>query len=251
MRCLSATKGVLTNPEPRGGLPWSILRTSATARTTKTSATKRTSQQKATVPRSSANSAIPITVGLALGDRHAHSQVLDAGGRPLEQGRVALSPAELLARLGRVDAQVLLAGDALLRRAPGRSGREASTRRRGRIPNGADQPHARCKSFGLRLPTCSPDAFHRRVLAHLREKLAPALEPIVRLISQVTAEVENFDGLARRAGGPGRRTADSRRAAPPLWGGTRAAPELRSGGAALAERIPRRHPGVRAWLGRG
>jgi len=228
--------------------------TPPTARATKTSATKRTSQQQAsTAPPSSAASPVPLTVGLDLGDRHSHFCVLDAGGRVLEQGRVAMSPAELtaffervgparlvvevgghspwvsrlaqaagmevivanprrvqlitrnerkndrtdaelLARLGRVDAQLLSPvthrsvehqADLAVKRA-----RDAAVASRTALIN-----HVRgaIKSFGLRLPTCSPDGFHRRVLAHLPKELAPALQPIVRLIRQVTAEIKNFD----------------------------------------------------------
>jgi len=102
--------------------------------------------------------------------------------------------AELLARLGRVDAQLLSPvthrsvehqADLAVKRA-----RDVAVASRTALIN-----HVRgaVKSLGLRLPTCSPDGFHTRVLAHLPEKLAPALEPIVRLISRVTAEIKRFD----------------------------------------------------------
>jgi transposase len=44
----------------------------------------------------------PLTVGLDLGDRHSHFCVLADGSRPLEQGRVAMSLAELTAFFQRV-----------------------------------------------------------------------------------------------------------------------------------------------------
>lgn len=202
---------------------------------------------------SAATSPTSVTVGLDLGDRYSHFCVLDARGRPLEKGRVSMSPAELtaffervgparlvvevgghspwvsrlaqaagmelivanprrvqlitrnerkndrtdaelLARLGRVDAELLSPvthrslehqTDLAVKRA-----RDAAVASRTALIN-----HVRggIKSFGLRLPTCSPDGFHRRVLARLPKELAPALEPIVRLIRQVTAEIKNFD----------------------------------------------------------
>jgi len=51
---------------------------------------------------SAATSPTSLTVGLDLGDRCSHFCVLDAGGRPLEQGKVAMSPAELTAFFERV-----------------------------------------------------------------------------------------------------------------------------------------------------
>lgn len=45
---------------------------------------------------------IPITVGLDLGDRHSHFCVLNPGGEPREQGKVAMSPKDLTAFFARV-----------------------------------------------------------------------------------------------------------------------------------------------------
>jgi transposase len=221
------------------------------ARAVKTSVAKKSSKRASSPP--PVSSPTSNTIGLDLGDRCSHFCVLDAGGRALEQGRVAMSPAELtaffervgparlvlevgrhspwvsrlaqaagmevivanprrvqlitrnerkndrtdaelLARLGRVDAQLLSPvthrsvehqADLAVKRA-----RDAAAASRTALIN-----HVRgaVKSFGLRLPTCSPDSFHRRVLAHLPEELAPALEPIVRLIGQATDEIKNFD----------------------------------------------------------
>jgi len=228
--------------------------TPSAARATKVAAMPMTSKKEASTQEpSAATSPTSITVGLDLGDRHSHFCVLDAAGRPLEQGRVAMSPAELtaffqrfasarlilevggqspwvsrlaqaagmevivanprrvqlitrnerkndrtdaelLARLGRVDPQLLSPvthrsvehqADLALKRA-----RDAAVASRTALIN-----HVRgaIKSFGHRLPTCSPDSFHSRVLARLPVELAPALQPIVRLIGQVTGEIKNFD----------------------------------------------------------
>ncbi|MSR63989.1 MAG: IS110 family transposase [Planctomycetes bacterium] len=102
--------------------------------------------------------------------------------------------AELLARLGRVDAQLLspvthrsveCQADLAVKRA-----RDVAVASRTALIN-----HVRgaIKSFGTRLPTCSPDGFHKRVLTHLPVELAPALTPIVHLIGQVTDQIKSFD----------------------------------------------------------
>lgn len=233
--------------------------TPTTARTTKLDATKNTSKEESSTPRSSAAASLAaITVGLDLGDRHSHFCVLDAGGRPLEQGRVAMSranltafferigsarlvlevggqspwvsrlareqgmdvivanprrvqlitrnerkndrtDAELLARLGRVDPQLLspvthrsveCQADLAVKRA-----RDVAVASRTALIN-----HVRgaIKSFGQRLPTCSADGFHKRVLAHLPVELVPALAPIVHLIGQIAGEIKNFDVCIER-----------------------------------------------------
>lgn len=233
--------------------------TPTTARTTKLNATKNTSKEESSTPRSSAAASLAaITVGLDLGDRHSHFCVLDAGGRPLEQGRVAMSranltafferigsarlvlevggqspwvsrlareqgmdvivanprrvqlitrnerkndrtDAELLARLGRVDPQLLspvthrsveCQADLAVKRA-----RDVAVASRTALIN-----HVRgaIKSFGQRLPTCSADGFHKRVLAHLPVELVPALAPIVHLIGQIAGEIKNFDVCIER-----------------------------------------------------
>lgn len=233
--------------------------TPTTARTTKLDATKNTSKEESSTPRSSAAASLAaITVGLDLGDRHSHFCVLDAGGRPLEQGRVAMSranltafferigsarlvlevggqspwvsrlareqgmdvivanprrvqlitrnerkndrtDAELLARLGRVDPQLLspvthrsveCQADLAVKRA-----RDVAVASRTALIN-----HVRgaIKSFGQRLPTCSADGFHKRVLAHLPVELVPALAPIVHLIGLIAGEIKNFDVCIER-----------------------------------------------------
>lgn len=107
--------------------------------------------------------------------------------------------AELLARLGRVDPQLLSPvqhrsvesqADLAVMRA-----RDVAVAARTALIN-----HVRgaIKSFGSRLPTCSADCFHRRVLPQLPVELAPALQPIVRLIGQVAEQIKNFDARIER-----------------------------------------------------
>ena len=102
--------------------------------------------------------------------------------------------AELLARLGRVDPQLLSPvqhrsvegqADLAVKRA-----RDVAVASRTALIN-----HVRgaIKSFGQRLPTCSPDGFHKRVVTHLPVELVPALQPIVHLIGQVTDQIKSFD----------------------------------------------------------
>jgi transposase len=47
------------------------------------------------------------------------------------------------------------------------------------------------KLFGVRPPKCGPDDFHRKV--QLPELVASALEPIVKLLAKLQAEIERYD----------------------------------------------------------
>lgn len=107
--------------------------------------------------------------------------------------------AELLARLGRVDPQLLspvthrsaeCQADLAVKRA-----RDVAVASRTALIN-----HVRgaIKSFGTRLPACSADGLHKRVLAHLPAKLVPALSPLVHLIGQIAEEIKNFDVCIER-----------------------------------------------------
>jgi hypothetical protein len=102
--------------------------------------------------------------------------------------------AELLARLGRVDPQLLsrvthrsveCQADLAVKRA-----RDVAVASRTALIN-----HVRgaIKSFGQRLPACSPDGFHKRVVTHLPVELVPAPTPIVHLMGQVTEQIKSFD----------------------------------------------------------
>ena len=112
--------------------------------------------------------------------------------------------AELLARLGRFDPQLLgpiqhrseeAQGDLVVIRA-----RDALVRERTRLIN-----HARgiVKSFGVRLCRCSPESFHKRALDQVPDHLRPALGPIFSCIEvtnlQIVACEERIQRRAREA----------------------------------------------------
>lgn len=96
--------------------------------------------------------------------------------------------AELLARLGRVDPQLLspvqhrsveCQADLAVKRA-----RDVAVASRTALIN-----HVRgaIKSFGQRLPTCSPDGFYKRVVTHLPVELVPALQMSVNADTYASA----------------------------------------------------------------
>ena len=102
--------------------------------------------------------------------------------------------AENLARLARLDPKLLSpiehrnetsqAHLTLLR------SREALVETRTKLVN-----HARgaVKSFGMRLPKCSPESFHHKVRELLPEPLVPALAPILDTIGSLTASIRSYD----------------------------------------------------------
>jgi transposase len=102
--------------------------------------------------------------------------------------------AEKLARLARLDPKLLSpikhrgessqAHLALLR------SRDALVGARTKLVN-----HIRgaVKSFGARLPKCTAESFHNRVAEHLPQELAPALEPILKIIASLTERIRDYD----------------------------------------------------------
>lgn len=102
--------------------------------------------------------------------------------------------AELLARLGRTDPKLLQpvrhrneqsqANLALMR------SRENLVQVRTKLVN-----HARgiLKSFGRRFRACSTESFHKLDLKETPETLRPALEPIFRVVENLTLEIRRFD----------------------------------------------------------
>jgi len=102
--------------------------------------------------------------------------------------------AELLARLARVDPELLYpiqhrgaaaqADLALLH------ARDALVRNRTRLIN-----HVRgaVKSLGERLPACSAPAFARRAASHLPEALRPALEPLLPAMGYGSAQIRELE----------------------------------------------------------
>jgi len=49
------------------------------------------------------------------------------------------------------------------------------------------------KSLGCRLPSCSTESFHRKVVEDLPEELRNTLEPVVQIIGQLSAQIKEFD----------------------------------------------------------
>ena len=102
--------------------------------------------------------------------------------------------AEKLARLARLDPKLLSpikhrdessqAHLALLR------SRDALVGARTKLVN-----HIRgaVKSFGARLPKCTAESFHNRVAEHLPQELAPALEPILKIIASLSERIRDYD----------------------------------------------------------
>lgn len=49
------------------------------------------------------------------------------------------------------------------------------------------------KSFGARLPRCNAQSFHKKVREHVPEALAPALEPLLGTIGELTERIRGYD----------------------------------------------------------
>ena len=107
--------------------------------------------------------------------------------------------AELLARLGRVDPGLLrpiqhrgpeAQHDLALLRA-----RDTLVRARTNLIN-----HVRgaVKAAGGRLPACSAASFHRKAEAHLPVALRAVLLPIVSLVAELTARIQDYDRQVER-----------------------------------------------------
>lgn len=131
-------------------------------------------------------------------ENHGH-EVLVANARKLrliyaEGNKNDKLDAENLARLARLDPKLLSpiehrnetsqAHLALLR------SREALVGTRTKLVN-----HVRgvVKSFGSRVPKCSPQSFHHKVRDLLPEPLVPALAPILETIGSLTASIRSYD----------------------------------------------------------
>ncbi|MDP9325218.1 MAG: IS110 family transposase [Candidatus Dormibacteraeota bacterium] len=104
------------------------------------------------------------------------------------------SDAEILARLGRVDPQLLSpithrSEQAQVDLAVIRA-RNAFVCARTLLIN-----HARgaVKSYGARLARCDAHSFHKKVAGSIPERLVPALEPLLPLIAQLTQQIADSD----------------------------------------------------------
>ena len=102
--------------------------------------------------------------------------------------------AAYLARLGRVDVQLL---HAIRHRGEQTQAHLAQLRARDQMVKTRTQliNHGRgsVKSVGLRLPTVSAEAFAKRAAAHLPLALTDALTPLLTMITTLTAQIRAFD----------------------------------------------------------
>lgn len=102
--------------------------------------------------------------------------------------------AAYLARLGRVDVQLL---HAIRHRGEQTQAHLAQLRARDQLVKTRTQliNHVRgsVKSVGLRLPTTSAEAFAKRAAAHLPLALMDALTPLLTMITTLTAQIRAFD----------------------------------------------------------
>jgi len=49
------------------------------------------------------------------------------------------------------------------------------------------------KSFGARLPKCTAESFHKKVVGYLPQELASALEPVLKTIASLTERIREYD----------------------------------------------------------
>jgi transposase len=104
------------------------------------------------------------------------------------------SDAELLARMGRADEQMLspiqhrseeAQADLAMAKA-----RDELVRTRTRLVNSC---RSMVKSFGYRLPSCTAESFHKRARAAVPKILQPALEPIFETLVQLQVAISTLE----------------------------------------------------------
>jgi transposase len=105
-----------------------------------------------------------------------------------------VNDAELLARLGRADVELLSpvkhrGSEAQADLAVAKA-RDVLVRTRTKLVNHARGP---VKSAGERLPSCTAESFHRKAKAHVPASLKPALEPIFSVLERLDEQIEAHD----------------------------------------------------------
>jgi len=107
--------------------------------------------------------------------------------------------AELLARLGRSDLELLSPITHRSAQAQAhlavRDARNAAVSARTGLVNFV---RGKLKSSGSRAPACSPECFDRRALAAIPPELEPALRPTLLLIEQLNRQIKGFDQQIQR-----------------------------------------------------
>ena len=107
--------------------------------------------------------------------------------------------AELLARLGRVDVQLL---SPIEHRGEEVQADRAIIRSRNALVSArtalVTSVRGQVKAFGYRLPSCSPAAFAGKVSQSIPAALRPALEPLVEQIEALSRQIGHYDRLVER-----------------------------------------------------
>jgi transposase len=109
------------------------------------------------------------------------------------------SDAELLARLGKSDIELLSPvhhrGRQTQADLAAPKSRDILVACRSKLVN-----HARClvKASGERLPSCTAESFHRKTRALIPVDLKPALEPIYRTLDAIEEEIKKHDSTVER-----------------------------------------------------
>jgi transposase len=121
--------------------------------------------------------------------------------------------AELLARLGRAD-ETLLApvkhrGSEAQADLAVANARDALVQSRTRLVNFA---RGLVKSFGVRLPSCQAENFHRKVREHVPAQLKPALEPHLKVLEGMGEQLRAYDKAVEQLG---KKYSDTERIAQP------------------------------------
>ena len=102
--------------------------------------------------------------------------------------------AEMLARLGRVDTELL---SPIRHRGLSAQADLAVIRSRDELvgvrTNLINHVRGSVKSLGCRLSSCTTPAFHKRVRHEIPSELAPALHPVVAAIEELTSQIKGFD----------------------------------------------------------
>jgi transposase len=108
--------------------------------------------------------------------------------------------AELLARLGRVEPQLL---SPIMHRGTEAQADLAVTRARDAVVAARTQlvNHVRgaVKSWGSRMVRCSPRSFAQRVESEVPEPLRAALEPLLEVIGEMTQQIKGYDRQIKEA----------------------------------------------------
>lgn len=109
--------------------------------------------------------------------------------------------AELLARLGRVDPELL---SPIYHRGEETQGDIAMIRARAALVRTRTSllvcVQNLAKSAGLKIPSGSSDSFYRRAIEALPESLRQTLEPILNSIKTMTLDIRRYDNLMRKVG---------------------------------------------------